>query len=125
MQVANINKQSSWKKGAFKAIFLILIWFIIVSLAQDVLHIQRGFRRVSEAKTRLDREEIKNKELVARYEMVQTSEYRERLIREQLNMQKEGEVLAVLPKGNGNTFVPKEKDSAEVPNWKRWINLLY
>lgn len=124
MQVANNNKGNGFEKGVFKTIFLILAWLIIISLAKDALNIRKGFDRVKEAQARLAEEEHKNGELTKKYDMVRTDEYREKLIREQLNMQKEGEVIAVLPKKGGGLSVPKNDVSKEVPIWKKWLNLI-
>jgi len=124
MQVSNTNHKNKSGKGVFKAIFLLVAWLVIFSLAKDVLHIQNGFDRVTEAKTRLEQEEIKNVELKKRYEEVRTEEHRERLIRDQLNMQKEGEVIVVLPKSMDLEVEPKDELVEDIPNWKKWVDLL-
>ena len=52
-----------------------------------------------------------------------TDEYREKLIREKLNMQKEGEVIVVMPKKEAK----KDKDmisSESQANWQRWWSLI-
>ena len=124
MQAANTSKQNKSGKGVFKAIFLILAWLIIFSLAKDILHIEEGFSRVKEAGTRLKQEELKNVDLTKKYETVRTEDYREKLIREQLNMQKEGEVIAVLPRKPGGSIVPKNQTTKEAENWRKWLELI-
>jgi len=93
-------------------------------LAKDVFQIKKGFGRVKEAKIRLEREELKNVELLKKYDAVRTDEYRERLIREQLNMQKEGEVIAVLPTKIVDKSVPENSVLSGFANWEKWLNLI-
>jgi len=124
MQAAHTEKHNRLGKDVFKAIFLILAWLIIFSLAKDVLHIEEGFGRVKETKIRLKQEEQSNVELTKKYETVRTEEYREKMIREQLNMQKEGEVIAVLPKKLGGSAVPEIKTKKEMENWRKWLELI-
>lgn len=124
MQVAINNRSNTTGKNVFKAIFLILVWLVILSLAKDAIHLQKGFGRVEESKLRLEEQENRNNELKIKFEAVRTDEYREKLIRDQLNMQKEGEVVAVLPNRAELGFVPStDKDNEEV-NWKKWLFLL-
>lgn len=51
-----------------------------------------------------------------------TDDYKEKIIREKLNMQKEGEVLVVMP---DKAFAQEEVRLVKfVPNWRKWWNLL-
>lgn len=124
MQVVN-RYSSKGKKDWIKGVFLIIAWVLIISLARDLWQIKNGFSRIEESKTRLAEEEKKNTELKEKLDMVSTEEYREKIIREQLNMQKIGEVVAVVPKKEdiANTT---EEDSKEkkVENWEKWWGLL-
>lgn len=128
MQAANNNKSQSGQNGWFKAIFLLLVWLLMLSLVRDVWHIRVGFKRVEDSKIGLEIERRKNEELKKKYELVQTSEYREMLIREKLNMQKEGELLVVLPKGSQNyqKIASEQEKTVEIQqNWEKWFRILY
>jgi hypothetical protein len=127
MQVANKYGEGMRKNGWFKAVFLGLVWLLIFSLMRDLWQIKSGFGRITDSQERLIQEEKKNAELKKKYDLVQTDEYKERLIREKLNMQKEGEVLAVLPgllqKSEGMTNGQKEPENQQ--NWQKWLDILY
>jgi len=123
MQALKRGNKTVDKKGWIKAIILIIAWILIFSLAKDLWQVKRGFVRIEDAKKRLVEEEVKNQLLKDKLEVVMTEEYKEKIMREQLNMQKIGEVVAVLPKtdllsvNNG-----KEEEIAE--NWEKWWALL-
>jgi hypothetical protein len=127
MQVANKYGEGMSKNSWFKAVFLGLVWLLIFSLMRDLWQIKSGFGRITDSQERLIQEEKKNAELKKKYDLVQTDEYKERLIREKLNMQKEGEVLAVLPgllqKSEGMTNGQKEPENQQ--NWQKWLDILY
>jgi cell division protein FtsB len=124
MQVPNIRNKSNNKKGWSKAIILIIAWMLIFSLAKDLTQVRKGFTRIDEAKVRLAQEEAKNQMLKDKLETVMTEEYKEKIIREQLNMQKVGEVVAVLPKGNLMINKNGETEEIEAENWQKWWSLL-
>src|SRR5258705_7214202 len=125
MQVANRYEVGKRGNGWFKAVFLVLAWLLIVSLVRDVWEIRGGFGRVKDSEQRLASEEKKNEDLKKKYSLVQTEEYRERLIREKLNMQKEGEVLVVLPGKEEGVLEPNELPEMEIENWQKWFKILY
>lgn len=123
MQVVKSGNHNKSGKGVFKAIFLVFMWFVILSMIKDTFQMRRGYGRVIEAGTRLDEVELRNIELRDKYDLVLTDEYREKLVREQLNMQKEGEVIVVLP-NSSLAFVPKGNNAEKVPVWKKWFDLI-
>jgi hypothetical protein len=112
------------KKGWIKAIILVVAWLLIFSLAKDLWQVKKGFVRIEDAKKLLSQEEVKNQMLKDKLGEVMTEEYKEKIIREQLNMQKIGEVVAVLPKSDQlgiNEAVVEEK---QAENWQKWWLLL-
>lgn len=124
MQVQNRANTNKDKKGWIKGIILIIAWVLIFSLAKDLWQLKKGYVRIDEAKKRLVEEENINKMLKDKLEMVMTDEYKERIIREQLNMQKVGEVVAVLPKDSSlkNEITQDEENTME--NWEKWWILI-
>jgi len=97
---------------------------LIISLAKDLVQVKRGFVRIEDAKNRLAQEGVKNQMLKDKLEVVMTEEYREKIIREQLNMQKVGEVVAVLPKKNTGAVIDEKIEAKEVENWQKWWALI-
>ncbi len=126
MQVVQRKKETGHENSWYMALILVIGWLLIVSLARDVWQIRSGFGRITEANKRLASEEAKNEALKAKLGLVLTDEYKEKLIREKLNMQKEGEVLIVMPekdseqtkKANQGGFVGQEA------NWQKWWRLI-
>ena len=124
MQVVNRVNNKVYKKDWIKATILIIAWVLIISLAKDLWQLKKGYGRIDEAKARLIEEEAKNKMLKDKLSFVMTEEYKEKIIREQLNMQKIGEVVAVLPKGDALTLKNEETEEQSTENWTKWWSLL-
>jgi len=124
MQAPNRRNNTVGKKGWSKAIILVIAWMLIFSLAKDLLQVKRGFARIEEAKNRLAQEEVKNQMLKDKLGVVMTEEYKEKIIREQLNMQKVGEVVAVLPKGDLQISKGDKVEEKTAENWQKWWALL-
>jgi len=124
MQVVNRGNEKVYKKDWIKAIILIIAWILIFSLAKDLLQLKKGYSRIEEAKVRLQEEEAKNQMLKDKLELVMTDEYKEKIIREQLNMQKIGEVVAVLPKGDQLGTKNEAELEKQPENWEKWWSLL-
>lgn len=124
MQLPNrytkVNKKKDWAMG----IILIVAWMLIFSLAKDLLKVRKGFNRIDEAKARLVEEEQKNTLLKEKLSVVLTDEYKEKLIREQLNMQKIGEVVVVLPKKGRADKINEGSVNEEKSNLQKWFSLL-
>jgi len=116
------NKQNG-KKGWIKALFLVVAWMLIFSLARGLVQVKKGYLRIEQTKARLEKEEMENSLLKEKLSLVMTDEYRQKLVREQLNMQKIGEVVGVLPKFEAES--PRiENKQEEMPNWHKWWSLL-
>ncbi len=126
MQVAHRKKDSGRENSRYMVLILVIGWLLIVSLARDVWQIRTGFGRITEANSRLVAEEAKNQSLKAKLGLVLTNEYKEKLIREKLNMQKEGEVLVVMPeKSLIQNQTTGDNQSDIVPsNWLKWWKLI-
>jgi cell division protein FtsB len=124
MQVVKRNNVKKYEIGWLKVAILVIAWLVIISLARDVWQIRTGFGRITESEKRLSAEEEKNISLKQKFELVKTDSYREKLVREKLNMQKEGEVIVVMPKSNN--FKASETESEVVPehNWEKWWSLI-
>lgn len=126
MQGGNHDQINGRETGWLKIAFLVIAWLIIASLIRDVWQIRMGFNRIIESEKRLVAEEAKNNDLKQKLKLVKTEEYQEKLIREKLNMQKEGEVLVVIPKKEvwkPETEVGEVRETTEA-NWEKWWNLV-
>ena len=126
MQVVQRKKSSSHENSWYMGLILVIGWLLIISLARDVWQIRSGFGRIAEANKRLESEKAKNEALQAKLRLVQTEEYKEKLIREKLNMQKEGEVLVVMPEKGVVKNKPEKVEESDTPvaNWVKWWKLI-
>lgn len=123
MQVGDRKRENRQENGWLRMAILVAGWLLIGSLAKDVWQLRGGFARISEAEKKLALELEKNANLNLRLEEVSTDEFKEKLIRENLNMQKEGETVVVMPKTikNQSEVVTEGK---ETRNWEKWWNLI-
>ena len=125
MQVPNRYSIGNSKKGWIRGVILVIAWLLIISLVKDLWQIESGFDRIKESNAKLQEEQKRNQTLKNKLSLVSTDEYKERLIREQLNMQKVGEVVAVLPKVESSTSPNDIKTDVEkTENWEKWWALL-
>jgi hypothetical protein len=124
MQALNRGNKLIDKKGWIKGIILIIAWMLIFSLAKDLWQVKKGFVRIEDAKVRLAEEEVKNQLLKDKLNEVMTEEYKERIIREQLNMQKVGEVVVVLPKNSTIDDNTLKTEGKMTNNWEKWWALV-
>lgn len=124
MQVYNKVNNGVNKKGWLRGIILVIGWLLIFSLAKDVWQLRKGFKRVDLAKLRLAEEQKNNVMLKDKLERVTTEDYREKIIREQLNMQKVGEVVVVLPKKEMVNVRGGKNEDTGMENWEKWWALL-
>lgn len=126
MQVTKNRHKGEPKKTWFKAILLVVLWLLIYSMYRDYRRIGRGFERKRAAGITFEQTMAEKQRLEAEYETVNSLNYREKLIREKLNMQKLDEVVAVLPDGEREDGVVGEPTSANIdPNWKKWLKVVW
>ena len=100
---------------------LVLIW----SLSKGLWEVREGYKRVEEAEGVLRQEKEKKESLEKEYERVQDNEYIEKIVRDELNMQKGGETVVVLPDRESLRLEDSlnEENKAE-KNWVKWWNLI-
>ncbi len=101
--------------------------YLIWVLAWGMVDIKLAYRRIDEAREILAQEQAKAEKLKAKWEEVQTREYLERVARNDLNMQKEGETVVVLTgeeKQGPESKIGNQEETIEEPNWKKWWNLV-
>ncbi|MBI2326582.1 septum formation initiator family protein, partial [Candidatus Collierbacteria bacterium] len=95
------------------------------TLGNGVLELRLAYRRIDEARQILAMEQSRGEELKRKWVEIQTPEYLEKVARNDLNMQKEGETVVVM----GRTLELKnsrtqEQEDVDEPNWQKWLNLL-
>jgi len=105
------------------------------TLGNGVLELRLAYRRIDEARQILAMEQSRGEELKRKWDEIQTPEYLEKVARNDLNMQKEGETVVVIEKTQKlknfwrsqislrKTKTQKSEDVDE-QNWERWWNLV-
>ena len=128
MQVANSMKNTNNKKGLFLFVLMLFCWFLIVSLAKDLTKVEDGFKRIDDAAKKLSSEEIKNSDLKKKITFVQSDYYKEKVVREKLNMQLPGETVVVLNESGAVSDPGMENDAKNElktqNNWEKWWSIV-
>ena len=104
-----------------------LIVMLIFSLLGDIKRVRKAEKLISERQNNLEKLENEQVELKVRLEEVQSEEYIEKQIRDNLNLAKEGEIVVVLPPDDVLRKLAPKIEEEEVtlpdPNWKKWLQL--
>ena len=83
--------------------------------------------RIEEEKERIEVLEQEREELQEKLEFVQSEEYIEKQLRDNLGLAKEGEIVVILPAEEiVKKFAPRIDEEEEIPleaNWKMWMKL--
>jgi cell division protein FtsB len=120
---------SRLKKSGFLSKLLFLVGLLLLwSLVKGFLELKRAYKRIDEAKEVANIEQVRHEELEKKLEEVQKEEYIEKVIRDELNMQKEGETVVVLQDSfmvdSGTEQETKVPDEKKKQNWEKWLDLV-
>ncbi len=115
-------KRLMWPKYLLLGIGFYLIW----TLARGVFELRTAYARIDDARRALALEQTKGEQLKKKWDEVQTAEYLEKVARNDLNMQKEGETIVVLPSNQPASAESygEAKEEKELPNYLKWWNLV-
>ncbi len=123
MQATKRQGVKTEPKGWIRWAFLILVWLAIMSLIKGQVQTRKGFARLESAVSRLEEVKEENSSLLEKVEVVESKEYKERLLREKLNMQRQGEVIVLLP-DSVSEVIRYENTESVISNPQKWLNLL-
>ncbi len=125
MQEVRFKSPKNMKNRWMRLTFLVLIWLLIWSLFKDFSRVKRGFSRVDEAQSRLIEVQKENNELRLKIGTVQTEYYREKLMRDKLNLQLPGETVVVLSdRGTNDGEEESEGETSPMSNWEMWWEVI-
>lgn len=85
------------KSRVFLIIWIIISVFILIALAQNIIHAKQSDKRLRELEERNREKQEQVILLEKKYEKINDPYEKERIIREELNMQKPGEVILGIP----------------------------
>lgn len=100
--------------------------YLALSWGRGLLEIRQAGKRLEEAQKGLEQAQTDHKGLLARWDLVRTSEFQEQVARNDLNMQKEGETVVVVMNKNepDKTMKQVQNEAGTTPNWLKWWELL-
>lgn len=110
------------KKRIARILVLVLGFYFIVSLVQQILSLWKAEERIKIAQEKVEEAGRESEELAEKLKYVRSEEFVEKEARDKLGMGKEGETAVVVPKD----LIEKEVEKAEkeepkkVPNWRLW-----
>ena len=110
-----------------KFINLIAVFFVILILAsfvQNLSKMKQTRREIEREKLELEAAKREKEEVEEKLRKVQSEEYIEKQLRDNLGLAKEGEIIVILPEADiVRKFAPKEEVEEIVlpdPNWMKW-----
>lgn len=110
------------KKRIVRILVLVLGFYFIASLVQQILSLWKSEERIRIAQEEVEKARQESEKLAERLKYVRSEEFVEKEARDKLGMGKEGETVVVVPKDLIEKEVEKaEKEEPEkVPNWRLW-----
>ncbi len=123
MQVSKKGGSVDGKNLWMRSLLLVVLWLLILSMVRDFWQTKRGFSRIEETEKRLLATREKNQLLTEKLRLVSTEEYKDRLVREKLNMQRSGEVVVIMP-SSGSKTMGLDLKTKELKNWQKWLEVL-
>lgn len=124
------EKVKGGKLGSILSLAAIFIGlYLLVVFLKGILEIRQAYHRVATAEAQLKAEEEKRIVLLDKKNQVATLDYVEEVARNELNMQKEGEMVVVLPEAKQNSEFRSQnsgklEEEGEVANWRKWWRLV-
>ena len=126
--------KSQRRKTLYKLITLVgmvVLVFVSIALGKEVYRRHQINQEIDAVKQDIEELERKNHEMQALVDYLNTDSFKEIQARQNLGLQKEGEVavavepgIAVDDEDQGSTFV-SDKNAKEVSNGKKWWNYFF
>jgi len=124
------NIKEKAKKGSTRLknfLFLFLLFSLFLSVKRNLGRIQEARKLLEEEEKKVSALREEKEDLVRRLNKVQSEEFIEKQLRDNLGMSREGEIVIILPEDDVvRSFAPKiDKEEASLPdpNWKKWLKL--
>jgi len=113
-------------KKAVSLIIIIIGIGLIVTLSRDIFRLLKADDRIRQAQLEVERLSQRNLDLEELKEYYQSEEFIEEHARNKLNLAREGETIVILPP-NVEELVgfQEEKETPQIPTWKKWWQLFF
>ena len=118
------------KRRLYQLTIIVIGLFIIYGSSRNILELWQQKQRVWRIQKEVQELEVKEAELKKKLKYYNSDEYVEKMAREKLLLQKEGETVISLPQeqnqnGITNYQLPiTNPDNADLSNWQKWLKLL-
>lgn len=116
----------SWRRRVSRMVIGGLGIYLIVVLSRNLMEVVSVEDRVEEAKRKVEGLESERKHLESKLELVESDEFVEQQIRDELMLAKEGETVVVIPQQVGEVGkvekVEQEKQE-DLANWQKWARV--
>lgn len=115
-----LQKVLTWAAG-------VLTFLFILSLFNNMGKVKKIEKEIRQKEKKIIKMEEKNEEIKKRLEEVKSDAYKEKRLRDDLGLAKEGDIIFILPDKevlrNLAPSLPEDKESLPDPNWKRWLKI--
>jgi cell division protein FtsB len=120
------------KRIGSRSVHLLLLVFLgalVLSVLRNLAHIRKARMLLIDEEKKVEALRKEQKDLQKRLDKVQSEEFIEKQLRDNLGLSREGEIVIILPEEDiVRSFAPKierEEISLPDPNWKKWAKLFF
>lgn len=103
----------------------ILCLFFIVDLTRSIYSLWKRGDIVKQRQQVQDSLAQENQRLKDKLQQVESSQFIEQQARDKLNLQRQGEIVVVLPEELEATEEKQENEVKDLPNWLQWWQLFF
>jgi cell division protein FtsB len=129
MDQARITRLKYKLRAYLNYLIVVIAILVLLSLFRNITETQDSVKTIEKRQAEADLLEQKNKDLRKQLEKVESPEFEEKQIRDQLGLARPGEILLVLPEADVlKSLVPSlpvEEEELPDPTWKKWFNLFF
>jgi cell division protein FtsB len=111
-------------KRLITGIICIVCLIFIFNIVKSIVSLWQRGSLVTDQQAILTQKQQENETLKAKLQEAESPEFIERQAREKLNLQKEGEVVVVLPKSQNLNANDQKEIIPVIPNWKQWWKMI-
>ncbi|MBI3887729.1 septum formation initiator family protein [Candidatus Microgenomates bacterium] len=110
-------------KKIAKLLIILFSVYLIVTTTKAIFDLWKAGDKLVSRQNKLNQLQTQRDNLMREKAKIDSPLYLEEIARDKLGMSKEGENVIIIPK---ELLVDNSKKQveAEIPNWKKWINLL-
>jgi cell division protein FtsB len=114
------------RQAIVKALLVLVAGYFVWVLASSLVHLYQAQGRLAEAKDEYERAKKEQEELGKQWEEVNGEGFKEREVRDKLNMQLPGETVVIVPEIDlGEETEGRQEQDQTIANWMKWWQLFF